>query len=188
MEEKYLLTDGSLFIQIGENGVVNRVNDPTAATVFSADDALFLLERVPKKTKNYYMNETDSATEIFKLNRKIYPAHKQKKANSKKKRKIYPKIDRLAVYTKANGYCQLCGGAVTFNDMTLDHIVPLDLGGADDISNLQCACDACNKFKDNIKPEIFEEKIRSIFKYQMQKKFAFSWKWKLAKMLLAGLN
>ncbi len=39
---------------------------------------------------------------------------------------------------------------MTLDDMTLDHIVPLNLGGADELENIQIACYACNQLKKNI--------------------------------------
>lgn len=38
------------------------------------------------------------------------------------------------------------------NSFTIDHIVPLDLGGLDVIENIQPACRACNRAKSNRMP------------------------------------
>lgn len=40
--------------------------------------------------------------------------------------------------------CALCGMPLTFEEATLDHIVPLSKGGTNDISNLQLAHKKCN--------------------------------------------
>lgn len=58
--------------------------------------------------------------------------------------------------------------------MTLDHIVPLAMGGADAVENLQACCLACNHFKGSVLPVDFMQKITDIFLYQMEK--AIKWK------------
>lgn len=43
---------------------------------------------------------------------------------------------RELIYNIAKGRCALCGRKITYDNMTLDHIVPLAMNGADDVSNL----------------------------------------------------
>ena len=57
----------------------------------------------------------------------------------------------------------MCGRKITFEDMTIDHIIPLSLNGIDNVSNLQCACYACNEFKGSVLPDDFMERITEIF-------------------------
>lgn len=91
------------------------------------------------------------------------------------------------IYNKAEGHCQLCGKKITFDEMTLDHIVPLGMGGRDEEDNLQCSCRSCNEFKSNILPEEFENKINTIFFYQSNKKYKGSLRWKIAQKLLKAM-
>ncbi len=50
-----------------------------------------------------------------------------------------------------DGYtCCYCGS--TRGPMTVDHIVPKNLGGTDSWENLVCACDRCNNKKKNQTP------------------------------------
>ena len=44
--------------------------------------------------------------------------------------------------------------------MQADHVVPLHLGGADEISNLCPACRACNHYKSTFTVEKFREMIQ----------------------------
>lgn len=43
-----------------------------------------------------------------------------------------------------NGCCPACGQQVA---LTMDHVIPLSLGGTNDISNLQPLCNRCNAVK-----------------------------------------
>lgn len=56
--------------------------------------------------------------------------------------------------------------------------------GEDDVSNLVPTCLPCNRFKSNIAPALFEERIREIFMYQMEKKFSDKWIWCFVKEIL----
>ena len=46
---------------------------------------------------------------------------------------------------KCGGRCLRCGS--TDEDLTVDHIVPLALGGSNTIDNIQPLCSACNGIK-----------------------------------------
>jgi len=70
----------------------------------------------------------------------------------------------------------LCGNPIAFEEMTLDHIVPLAMGGADEVENLQCSCKACNQFKGSILPADFFDRIQEIFLYQIKKEHPVVWK------------
>ena len=48
--------------------------------------------------------------------------------------------ERQQIYEKFGGRCAYCGCEITIKDMQADHVVPLHLGGEDDISNLYPAC------------------------------------------------
>lgn len=79
----------------------------------------------------------------------------------------YPSVVRLFIYVKNNRKkvvlnkknilkrdnftCQYCGKQYTV--LTIDHIVPRDMGGKDEWENLVCACTDCNSKKGNRTPE-----------------------------------
>ena len=123
------------------------------------------------KTKRYYVFDT--------VTRKICWKPYRQKRYSQEVRKI--------IYNNADGRCALCGRKITFPEMTLDHIVPLDKNGEDTINNLQCACKPCNQFKANIRPSDFMERITAIFLYQMEKKYSGKIRWKIVHKLLKNL-
>lgn len=68
--------------------------------------------------------------------------------------------ERRLVFEKFGGHCAYCGCEVTIKNMQADHVVPLHLGGADDISNLYPACRACNHYKSTFTVEKFRELIQ----------------------------
>lgn len=76
------------------------------------------------------------------------------------KRKKLTADERQRVYCKFGGRCAYCGCELTIRNMQADHVVPLHLGGADDISNLYPACRACNHYKSTFTIEKFREMIQ----------------------------
>ena len=61
------------------------------------------------------------------------------------------------------------------------------MGGLDEVENLSCVCLDDNRFKSNILPEDFMERITSIFMYQMERKNSQSLKWKIVHKLLVKM-
>lgn len=60
-----------------------------------------------------------------------------------------PRWARRAVYFRDQGHCATCGADLTgliapLPAARFDHIVPLSLGGLNDVSNLQLLCQPCN--------------------------------------------
>lgn len=57
------------------------------------------------------------------------------------------KSDRQIVFQKYGGRCAYCGKAIYIEDMQVDHILPVRLGGKDEIANYNPACRRCNHYK-----------------------------------------
>lgn len=51
--------------------------------------------------------------------------------------------------------CQFCGNHMGDAQLTVDHWIPLELGGANDTTNYITACRKCNKLKGSLPPEVF---------------------------------
>ncbi len=49
-------------------------------------------------------------------------------------------------------YCRYCGVAMGKAQLTIDHFVPLEMGGKNDTSNFISACRSCNKAKGAMDP------------------------------------
>src|SRR4030095_3946995 len=59
-------------------------------------------------------------------------------------------LARLWVYDRAKGQCESCATDLKFNDQkswSIDHRVPLAVGGTGILSNLQILCRACHRVK-----------------------------------------
>lgn len=54
---------------------------------------------------------------------------------------------RYDVLKRAKFHCELCGIAADEKALEVDHIIPRNRGGADDITNLQALCYSCNAMK-----------------------------------------
>jgi 5-methylcytosine-specific restriction endonuclease McrA len=51
---------------------------------------------------------------------------------------------RLAAWRRGCGRCRECGNGF---DLQYDHVIPLALGGATSVENLQLLCGDCNRAK-----------------------------------------
>ena len=168
-----VLTNGEFYIKLAENGKVEKTNLMEDAEIFtSVNKAVEVIKRARKKTTNYYVYDTETRCICWK---------------NYKRRKQYSRGTRELIYKQANGCCQLCGRKITYEQATLDHVIPLVMGGIDSVENLQLSCNQCNQLKGNILPETFVDRITEIFMYQMEKKCGNNLKWKIAKNLLTHM-
>lgn len=53
------------------------------------------------------------------------------------------------IYMKARGLCACCGVKLNKNNRSIDHAVPLALGGTNDLRNMIPLCKVCNNLKDS---------------------------------------
>jgi 5-methylcytosine-specific restriction endonuclease McrA len=60
------------------------------------------------------------------------------------RRQPIPRVLRYEVFTRDRGRCVECGS--TF-DLQFDHVIPLAMGGATSVDNLQLLCSDCNRRK-----------------------------------------
>lgn len=64
-------------------------------------------------------------------------------------RKKGVRFSRDNVYARDHGQCQYCGHKVARQEMTLDHVLPRDLGGQTKWTNVVVCCLGCNQRKAN---------------------------------------
>jgi hypothetical protein len=115
--------------------VVSRIANETFQLLFS--DRMFCLkfnQIIAQETQKYMLSK--------------FPEFLDK--DGVLKRSVYfPTWVQRAVFLRDKGSCAIClidltGLLRTDFDKAIDHIVPLNLGGSNDITNLQLVCQACN--------------------------------------------
>lgn len=195
-----VITNGTYFIRYDLNtGATKKTTDINLAYKFAtAKDAIDGMKQAKGKTKKFYVYDTNAQYIIWRwmTEEEKAEARKNKFAltmvkrnkSGKIKRKSYPESTRRLIYLKANGKCELCGRKILLEDMTIEHINPLSMGGIDDVENLACTCYPCNLFKGNILPDDFMERITEIYMYQMEKKSNNSLIWRIAHYLLKTIK
>ena len=168
----YVLTNGKYYIKMTETGAVTKTDNIDDARVYlTVDKAKERMQKAPGKTKGYYIFDIGTHSKYYVAKGRIK----------------FPKEIREMMYHNADGRCVLCGRKIVYDDMTLDHITPLAMGGADSVENLQCTCEACNLFKGSVLPDDFMKRITEIFMYQMGKKYSNKLKWRVIHKLLEKL-
>src|SRR5262249_44331421 len=60
---------------------------------------------------------------------------------------------RFEIFRRDNHACRYCGATAPDATLTIDHVVPLALGGTDDPTNLVTACKDCNAGKSSSNPD-----------------------------------
>jgi len=89
----------------------------------------------------------------FEGNKKIYPSHKmhliysdhKQLFNRKEKIGVYQQeiVDQFGITPK----CTICG---SMEDLTIDHIIPYNWGGSNNIKNIRILCRSCNSQKRDL--------------------------------------
>ncbi|NBK77313.1 HNH endonuclease [bacterium D16-76] len=75
------------------------------------------------------------------------------------KRRRLTQIERRTIYNLTGGRCAYCGTQIAFDDMQVDHVVPLRKGGSDTMDNMLPACRSCNHYKSTLTVEQFRKAI-----------------------------
>ena len=60
------------------------------------------------------------------------------------KRRRLRKIERVLLFRRADGFCQICGGLLSFDNFHADHKIPFVVTGRTVASEMQAACPKCN--------------------------------------------
>lgn len=74
-------------------------------------------------------------------------------------RKKLTKTERLLIFNKFNQKCAYCGSKLNYNEMTADHVVPLNKDGTDEINNIYPACRSCNHHKGSFTVGQFKKEL-----------------------------
>lgn len=60
---------------------------------------------------------------------------------------------RFEILRRDDHTCRYCGGQAPDVKLTIDHVIPVTLGGGDEPHNLVTACHSCNAGKSSISPD-----------------------------------
>ena len=117
-----VITNGEYYVVPNKKGGINKTNDITEAQVFSnVNTAAEKLKKHKGYLKEYYVWDTEGET--------------MQPKRIRIKRKHFSQEVRKLLYQQAEGKCALCGKKITFDEMELDHIIPISMGGADEVEN-----------------------------------------------------
>lgn len=81
------------------------------------------------------------------------------------KRRKLTSSERMEVYRKMEGHCAYCGCDLKYEDMQVDHIVPLNgwtRRGTDTLDNMYPACRSCNHYKSTMDIETFRQMVENM--------------------------
>ena len=190
-----VITNGNHYITYTDSGATKKTTDINSAFQFSTvAEAIKGMKKAEEKTKSYFVFDTLTQHILWKWmteeeikemrKNKVSLSMVRRDSKGKIKRKSYSEDTRKLIYLNAGGRCELCGRKILLEDMTIDHITPLAMGGEDDVENLSCTCYPCNLFKGNILPSDFMERITDIFLYQMERRHKDRVKWKIVHKML----
>lgn len=72
-------------------------------------------------------------------------------------RKGHYRQQRLSMHRAGKNSCHWCDAPLTIDTSTLEHIIPLAIGGLDLHNNYTLACESCNKARGCGMPELEED-------------------------------
>lgn len=78
------------------------------------------------------------------------------------KRRKLTRVERQKIYNKCGGHCAYCGRNLAYEDMQVDHVIPINgwrEQGADTLDNMLPACRSCNHYKDTLTLDDFREMV-----------------------------
>ena len=92
---------------------------------------------------------------------------------------------KTIIWKKSKGACSHCGKKVSFQQQTIDHVIPQILGGGNDPRNLMPLCRSCNKSRASgeIIPETY---YRYAAPWALDELWSYIREWKAAHTTAAG--
>lgn len=87
------------------------------------------------------------------------------KAVHRKSRMAISGAVQQKIWVRDGLQCMFCGRKIGDVQLTVDHWIPLELGGENNQRNYISSCRACNKKKGNMRPEDFCNQNKTIFSY-----------------------
>ena len=94
-------------------------------------------------------------------------------------------LNRRNLFARDENRCQYCGERSSTWELSVDHVVPLSMGGGTSWRNLVCACTECNKRKGGRTPAQARMRLirkpaepthNPLIKLKLRRKKYYSWK------------
>ncbi len=94
-------------------------------------------------------------------------------------------LNRRNLFARDEKTCQYCGCELPMSELSIDHVIPLSMGGKTTWENVVCACTECNKKKGSMTPQIAGMKLirrpgeplrNPQIKLKLRRKKYYSWK------------
>lgn len=120
-----------------------------ARTAYHAQRYLTQKERLLQQHRRHKASRHEYYLEQARLYRRAhlqrYAAHAALRRARKLSAPVLEKIDRAEIIVRDRSICHICGMYVSPKEMSLDHLIPLALGGEHSKRNLAVAHMLCNK-------------------------------------------
>lgn len=163
------------YIVESPSGGIGKTTDKDKATIFPSRTKIKKVkDHAPKKTSGFMIEELskpESNPGVISDPIPMPAQHvKEIQSEDMSKRIVFPQETRMSVYNQSEGRCVYCGRFIPFDEMTIDHIVPLSKGGTNYEKNLQCCCKECNLMKQDLLECDFYKKMKEILKHQLKQK------------------
>ena len=88
-------------------------------------------------------------------------------------RKRLPKASRMLIWQKYGKHCAYCGKTLKYEDMQIDHLIPVYRGGKDTFDNYMPACRACNYYKKTFTLKEFREQL-GLIRGRLKREFIYN--------------
>lgn len=106
-------------------------------------------ERLLQASRRWKTSRHEYVLAQARLYRRAHLARYAEHAAHRRARKLHApvveQIDRAAIIARDRSLCHICGLSVSHADMSLDHLIPLAVGGEHSARNLAVAHILCNK-------------------------------------------
>lgn len=159
---KYLSNTGDVVLNINQAKAFNSI----------ADVETFVQKHNPF-SKTYIIDENFKFVAEVKIKGFTEEQLQTLGVNTERKHKRVKtsQTTRDLVYEQGNGICALCGRPISKERFTIDHILPLNRGGSNELSNLQISCEFCNKLKGDSKNEEYVKGATTILAHKVEEKY-----------------
>ena len=79
----------------------------------------------------------------------------------------------MLIWQKYGKHCAYCGKTLKYEDMQIDHLIPVYKGGKDTFDNYMPVCRACNYYKSTFTLEDFREQL-GLIRGRLKREFIYN--------------